>query len=227
MLQKMGHFSLRLAFELMSRQQCQFPKIFPKFLRKSWSIHFSHKWPNLEANHGSKWPKSWGGLAIKRRPKMLQKMGHFRSRLASEMAPRRKCQFPRFCQFFEEIPLNSFVSKNGPIWQLIADRNFQNRGGDLALKKRPKMFQKMGHFSSRLASGMMSRRKCEFFQDFSKNIDKILANPFVSKNDPIRQLIAARNYPDRGGGGLALKRRPQMLQINRPVYFAISVWNEV
>ena len=67
-----------------------------------------------------------------------------------------------FSKNFEEIPANAFVSENDSIWQLIAARNCIDRGGNLALKRRPKMLQKICHFSSRLESEMIRRQKCQF-----------------------------------------------------------------
>ena len=70
----------------------------------------------------------------------------------------------------------------------------------------------MGHFSSRSSFEMMNRQKCKFFLDpLTENFEKITANPSVSRNGPIWQLIEAQNYPNRGEY-LALKTRPKMLQ---------------
>ena len=89
---------------------------------------------------------------------MLQKMGNLSARLAYEMTHRQKCQFSNTPQNFREKTLaDPCVAKNGPIRKLTTARNYPNRGGDLALKRIPEMLQKMGQFSSRLESKMMSR----------------------------------------------------------------------
>ena len=44
MLQKMGHFSSRVAFKMTSRQKCQFPQ---KISGESWPIHLSPKMTQL------------------------------------------------------------------------------------------------------------------------------------------------------------------------------------
>ena len=59
---------------------------------------------------------------------MLQKMGHFRSRLASEMMSGRKCQFPNTPKIFEKTMADQFVARNGPIRKLIAAKITQIAG---------------------------------------------------------------------------------------------------
>ena len=64
------------------------------------------------------------------------------------------------------------------------------------------------------------------FQDFSKNSEKIPANPFVSKNDSIWQLIAARNRPNLAGGESGFPEATWGVAGNRTFYFAIIVRND-
>ena len=60
MLQDMGHFSSRLAFEMRPRQKCQLSRIFPKFWADRGQSSCLRKWPVLIANRGPKLTKSWG-----------------------------------------------------------------------------------------------------------------------------------------------------------------------
>ena len=94
---------------------------------------------------------------------MAQKMGHFSSRVSSEMMARRKCQFYRILNKIlrKSWPIH-LSPKNDPIWQLVTAKNCPNRGKNLALRRRPKMLQKIGHFRSRLAFKMTPRRNCHF-----------------------------------------------------------------
>ena len=66
MLQKLGHFGSRLASEMIHRPKCQFSKIFRFFCENPGQSTCLQKMSNLEANRGSKFPKSWGNLAPKR-----------------------------------------------------------------------------------------------------------------------------------------------------------------
>ena len=123
----------------------------------------SRNGPILASNHGSKLTQSGENLALKTRPEMLLKMGHFSSLLSFKMMSRQKCQFFHdFPKIFEEIMANPFISRNGPIWHLPTAQNCANRGGNLSLKRRHGMLQKMGHFSSRLTFEMMYRRNGNF-----------------------------------------------------------------
>ena len=65
----------------------------------------------------------------------------------------------------------------------------------------PEMLQEIGHFSSRLASEMMSSQKCQFSKIFSKIFEETMVDPFVAKNGPIRNPIAAQITQIAGGYG--------------------------
>ena len=101
---------------------------------------------------------------------MLQKMGHFNSRLAFKMGPRRKCQISQdFYRNFGEILHNRpFVSENDPFRQLIAARNWPNFETNRARRRRPGTLREMRHFNSLLAFKMGYRQKCQISHDISK-----------------------------------------------------------
>ena len=103
-LQKIGHFSSRLAYEMIHRQKCQFFKIPPNFWGRPVQPTCLQKLPNLESNRISKLHKSRRGSGSqepdKRRPNMSRKMGHFSSRLASGMTSCQKCQLLNIPQNF-------------------------------------------------------------------------------------------------------------------------------
>ena len=84
---------------------------------------------------------------------------------------------PVFFQNFGKSLANPFVSKNGPLRQLIAAQNWTNVGGYHDLSRGPGMLRKMGHFNSRLASEMRSLQKSRISQDFPK-FGEIRVDPF-------------------------------------------------
>ena len=73
------------------------------------------------------------------------------------------------------------------------------------------MLQKTCHFKSRLAFEMGYRQKCQIAHDFLPKFRGVRVSPIVSKNPPLRYLIAAKNCA-YFGKYRALARRPEMLQ---------------
>ena len=73
MLQKLGHFNSRLAFEMQPRQKCPISRIFQKNWGGSVQSICLRNWALLVANRGSKLTNCWGDRDLRTRPGMLQK----------------------------------------------------------------------------------------------------------------------------------------------------------
>ena len=115
------------------RQKCQFPQAFQHFIKNPDQPIQLHEWANLEAKMAHVgWNPGSQDQALN-----VAKMGHFSSRLASEMASRQNVNFS-----LVGIMANPHISRNGPSRKPLTAQNRPRQRRNPALKTGPEMLQK-------------------------------------------------------------------------------------
>ena len=117
MLRKMGHFSSMLSLEMTYRRKCQISPAAPKFSGNRGQFTCLEKWTLAISNIGSKLTKFGDKFGLRGEARNVAKMGHFSSRLAFEIRPRRKCRISGISQNFGEIAAGLFVSEIIPFYR--------------------------------------------------------------------------------------------------------------
>ena len=137
------------------------------------------------------WPNFGKNRLLRRRPGILQKMGHFYSQLAFETGTRQKYQnVHNSYQNFGEIMVNPFVSKNCHLLELIRAKKFSEFWG----KSGPieETIHVAGNVPFLFAVGVQNGVSSEMphSPEFYQNFGEVLVFPFSSNNGPF--LIANR-----------------------------------
>ena len=133
-----------------------------------------------------------GGLALKMMPEMLRKLRHLVRDYRSKWRPVGNVNLPILPQNFEAVTATPLRSKNGTIRYPIAARSWPNLG-NLALKRRPKNVSGIGPFYIARSARNDGSPEMAAPPGFCRIVEQIAANPSISKNCPILQIIAAQN----------------------------------
>ena len=146
MLQKMGHFSPRVAFKMRYRQKCQIFQDFPKFWEDQGQSICLQKWPLSIANRGSKLAEFRENHALRARPEMFPKWAILDLGYRSKCGLVRNVKFATIFQNLGGIVVNPLVSKKWPLSMANRGSKLGNVGRNRVLRRRPRMLQKRGHF---------------------------------------------------------------------------------